>query len=759
MAELSDEPPCPRQELYQPLSSTEYRIVHLFPGDFPDDIQCALQIRDDSVRSRYEAISYEWGDESNAKPIHVARLDALVKRVSSLRGTQLVECISLLDRLATQLERSHTMLFYIFPTISFGCLLWWNLSFVEPAWVLFSIPTSLSRAATCLFAAINLAWVCQASYRLMQERLKSRLWTSRTTDWRIREKDVSLSKFETLHVTPNLENALRYLRRNKGVRILWIDALCIDQKNEAEKLMQVQKMGWIYANAHMVTIWLGGYHDHPTGQSCSDTGIVCAHQERIELAFACLWGSHWGISRCFRAIGYTKPFKKSQAGIHHIIKRGWWQRLWVIQEVALATGDVKFQCGHSTCSYADFHTWFSHMPAMYPEALSFEQDNTHVGYFLDLIRTFRYDLKTDQSLFASGSIVYEVEVFARDLCNILLRTSGSFKCRDHDDRLYAVLGIVAGVSRDTSGNSSKFSYFVCSIATLGFLGISKVQDSLLREVCRDILLTLLCLATIFCEIGPRYWVKNRPSSIRDSSYAIRSITGHQGYQLSRVQFFTKLAHGLAEQAKSLSFLEAASCGEDEDPAMPSWVPNWSREVHPPAWDFAYKDIGRPLFADHDAFSFLEEGRVIDVQGYRVPVANLCTIADLDEIPLPHIMMGRSPDYEEDLALVEQMMDPHTVKKLLFEDIWNRATTGPIVHIHDPGLSTKGAIGYLKAGSMAAGDHLVAVPSCFHNIVLRPCGFKGDRPSRWKLVGLVEACRYGDWLLLPRWKDPQRYQIE
>jgi hypothetical protein len=75
-----------------------------------------------------------------------------------------------------------------------------------------------------------------------------------------------------------------YQVHHNAILILWIDALCIDPKNEAEKLVQVQKMDWIYANAYMVLIWLGGYHDHRTGQSCSDNGIICAHQEQIELA-------------------------------------------------------------------------------------------------------------------------------------------------------------------------------------------------------------------------------------------------------------------------------------------------------------------------------------------------------------------------------------------------------------------------------------------------------------------------------------------
>jgi hypothetical protein len=60
--------------------------------------------------------------------------------------------------------------------------------------------------------------------------------------------------FETLEVTTNLELALRYLRRENRARTLWIDALCINQKDEDEKTIQIQRMQWIYANASPIVV-------------------------------------------------------------------------------------------------------------------------------------------------------------------------------------------------------------------------------------------------------------------------------------------------------------------------------------------------------------------------------------------------------------------------------------------------------------------------------------------------------------------------
>lgn len=65
------------------------------------------------------------------------------------------------------------------------------------------------------------------------------------------------SDSQLFSVGPNLHSALRHLRDAKVSRILWIDAICIDQNNEREKPTQVKSMGEIYGRATQVVIWLG----------------------------------------------------------------------------------------------------------------------------------------------------------------------------------------------------------------------------------------------------------------------------------------------------------------------------------------------------------------------------------------------------------------------------------------------------------------------------------------------------------------------
>ncbi|KAF2432949.1 hypothetical protein EJ08DRAFT_552229, partial [Tothia fuscella] len=61
----------------------------------------------------------------------------------------------------------------------------------------------------------------------------------------------------TFEVTTSLESALRRLRHPTSTRTIWVDALCINQKNDAERTEQVKLMRYIYSQTQEVLIWLG----------------------------------------------------------------------------------------------------------------------------------------------------------------------------------------------------------------------------------------------------------------------------------------------------------------------------------------------------------------------------------------------------------------------------------------------------------------------------------------------------------------------
>ena len=69
--------------------------------------------------------------------------------------------------------------------------------------------------------------------------------------------DSILIEGKHLHLTENIAAGLRCLRNRGEERILWVDQVCINQSDRAERSSQVQLMHKIYRNATKVLVWLG----------------------------------------------------------------------------------------------------------------------------------------------------------------------------------------------------------------------------------------------------------------------------------------------------------------------------------------------------------------------------------------------------------------------------------------------------------------------------------------------------------------------
>src|SRR6266536_3659309 len=78
----------------------------------------------------------------------------------------------------------------------------------------------------------------------------------------------------TMHITSNLYVALQHLRFRDEDRILWIDAICINQDNKQERGHQVQQMSYIYKEAEQVIVWLG--------QGTEESNLIMDFMKRLQ---------------------------------------------------------------------------------------------------------------------------------------------------------------------------------------------------------------------------------------------------------------------------------------------------------------------------------------------------------------------------------------------------------------------------------------------------------------------------------------------
>ena len=128
----------------------------------------------------------------------------------------------------------------------------------------------------------------------------------------------------TLAVTSNCESALKRLRRRDISRTLWIDAVCIDQTNLQERSDQVQLMWAIYAQASKTLVYLGD-------DSC-DSRIA---MDSIAADYKTLTSTH--ESRPSIGLDSGGPISSQQTAVENLLRRPWFERVWVLQEVHFAS--------------------------------------------------------------------------------------------------------------------------------------------------------------------------------------------------------------------------------------------------------------------------------------------------------------------------------------------------------------------------------------------------------------------------------------
>ncbi|GME51545.1 uncharacterized protein K452DRAFT_207083 [Neofusicoccum parvum] len=142
-----------------------------------------------------------------------------------------------------------------------------------------------------------------------------------------------------LRITRSLHGALRTVRPAHGSRprLLWADALCINQANPQERGNQVQLMRSIYALAARVLVWLGR---DDTGKAHEAIGAL----EHI--------AGTWGTSHIVRLCQVLDPAVFH--AIRGLLERPWFDRIWVLQEIGVASSAVFF-CGEAVISWTDLY--------------------------------------------------------------------------------------------------------------------------------------------------------------------------------------------------------------------------------------------------------------------------------------------------------------------------------------------------------------------------------------------------------------------
>jgi hypothetical protein len=130
----------------------------------------------------------------------------------------------------------------------------------------------------------------------------------------------------SLGITTNLHAALLRLRYRSTSRLLWIDAICINQTDIEERAAQVERMATIYALAECVLVWLGPEQN----RSNHAFNLIRKAAQTRGTGGEVLESSAIGNFSDLQMVGTSKPGIFSDAGaLHRLLSRAWFSRIWV----------------------------------------------------------------------------------------------------------------------------------------------------------------------------------------------------------------------------------------------------------------------------------------------------------------------------------------------------------------------------------------------------------------------------------------------
>lgn len=228
----------------------------------------------------------------------------------------------------------------------------------------------------------------------------------------------------SLDIPASAAQVLRRVREANSARWIWIDAICIDQSNVAERGHQVGMMRDIYTYGTRNIVYLG------ESDKYTDTAI-----EAVDLIMSEMLTRSGGN---IRELLYGNGAPPSEPGprktsLHHqealckLYSRPWFSRLWVLQEAAVSPSNICIY-GESTVLLYDLLAAAMYLHRVHESEERFPEDIWRAGMLFHSI----YDGYTDE---------LRNKRTRREL-STLLYTSRSLLVSIPQDRVFALLGLM-----------------------------------------------------------------------------------------------------------------------------------------------------------------------------------------------------------------------------------------------------------------------------------------------------------------------------
>ncbi|KAF4958115.1 hypothetical protein FSARC_11103 [Fusarium sarcochroum] len=326
---------------------------------------------------------------------------------------------------------------------------------------------------------------CTLSHAALEPGIDSAVPTYEALSYVWGEPDFSspiLLNGKSFFVTPSLHYILSSIRLQRRTRVLWVDALCINQSDPEERIQQVALMRKIYSCCERDIAWL----DPMIGKGVKSRDIyrdlekLADKEERIRKGIEFMQKIIQKDSETLKTLQdfYRESdfFVKNsdQLLMRDLFRRPTlWKRLWVMQELSLAP-QVTLMCNGAELDWSSLAAFFKDEP--YFDA--FHTLRSHAPfYYLHFNDIFiPAKLIEDQRRLSSGATGER----SSRLIDVLARFR-AMESTDPRDKIYGLLGLVTenhGIRVDYSKSLSKAYEEV----TLSLINLSGDLDVLCQSL-------------------------------------------------------------------------------------------------------------------------------------------------------------------------------------------------------------------------------------------------------------------------------------
>ncbi|KAK3985816.1 ankyrin repeat-containing domain protein [Cladorrhinum sp. PSN332] len=265
---------------------------------------------------------------------------------------------------------------------------------------------------------------------------------------------IYLDDDQKVRVGANLHSALKHLRDDFVERVVWVDAVCINQNDKIEKGQQVKEMAKVYAKASRVIVWLGeGEEDGE--QALNELRVAglkrsAELESRLESPPLKDFEKPLADDDLDAVVEESRDAKvEASIAVQRLLHRPWFERIWVLQEVAAAR-HVVIICGRAEI---DGHAFCLGMDSvLFPSPTSIGGSGSSSGEVaspVDLVRSICFLIR-GASFRPKHDYSQTITKFSLDIAPFseLLHLYHTRKATVRHDMVFALLGMVVS-SEDT----------------------------------------------------------------------------------------------------------------------------------------------------------------------------------------------------------------------------------------------------------------------------------------------------------------------